>query len=401
MKGLLKMKGICILGSTGSIGVNTLDVVARHPDLYRVVALTANNNLDRLYEQCLRFHPPYVVLRGEPQAEELRARLSAAGLPRIQVLSGAKSLEDVAVLPEVDCVMAAIVGAAGLLPTLAAARAGKTVFLANKEALVMSGQLFMAEIAKSGAKLLPIDSEHNAIFQCMPADYKAGQSASGVRRILLTASGGPFLRTALDELDDVTPDQAVAHPNWVMGRKISVDSATMMNKGLEVIEACLLFNMPPERVQVVVHRQSVIHSLVEYVDGTLLAQMGSPDMRIPIAHALAWPKRFESGAEPLDLFAVRQLDFEAPNEARFPCLSLAYEAVRAAGTMPAVLNAANEVAVASFLDLKIRFTHIPEIIRHCMTTIAPEPADTIEAVLEADRIARLAAESYVNRLAAR
>ncbi|WP_026609214.1 1-deoxy-D-xylulose-5-phosphate reductoisomerase [Methylocaldum szegediense] len=395
------MKGICILGSTGSIGVNTLDVVARHPDLYRVVALTANNNLDRLYEQCLRFHPPYVVLRGEPQAEELRARLSAAGLPRIQVLSGAKSLEDVAVLPEVDCVMAAIVGAAGLLPTLAAARAGKTVFLANKEALVMSGQLFMAEIAKSGAKLLPIDSEHNAIFQCMPADYKAGQSASGVRRILLTASGGPFLRTALDELDDVTPDQAVAHPNWVMGRKISVDSATMMNKGLEVIEACLLFNMPPERVQVVVHRQSVIHSLVEYVDGTLLAQMGSPDMRIPIAHALAWPKRFESGAEPLDLFAVRQLDFEAPNEARFPCLSLAYEAVRAAGTMPAVLNAANEVAVASFLDLKIRFTHIPEIIRHCMTTIAPEPADTIEAVLEADRIARLAAESYVNRLAAR
>ncbi|CAI8910219.1 1-deoxy-D-xylulose 5-phosphate reductoisomerase [Methylocaldum szegediense] len=401
MKGLLKMKGICILGSTGSIGVNTLDVVARHPDLYRVVALTANNNLDRLYEQCLRFHPPYVVLRGEPQAEELRARLSAAGLPRIQVLSGAKSLEDVAVLPEVDCVMAAIVGAAGLLPTLAAARAGKTVFLANKEALVMSGQLFMAEIAKSGAKLLPIDSEHNAIFQCMPADYKAGQSASGVRRILLTASGGPFLRTALDELDDVTPDQAVAHPNWVMGRKISVDSATMMNKGLEVIEACLLFNMPPERVQVVVHRQSVIHSLVEYVDGTLLAQMGSPDMRIPIAHALAWPKRFESGAEPLDLFAVRQLDFEAPNEARFPCLSLAYEAVRAAGTMPAVLNAANEVAVASFLDLKIRFTHIPEIIRHCMTTIAPEPADTIEAVLEADRIARLAAESYVNRLAER
>ncbi|WP_317964080.1 1-deoxy-D-xylulose-5-phosphate reductoisomerase [Methylocaldum szegediense] len=395
------MKGICILGSTGSIGVNTLDVVARHPDLYRVVALTANNNLDRLYEQCLRFHPPYVVLRGEPQAEELRARLSAAGLPRIQVLSGAKSLEDVAVLPEVDCVMAAIVGAAGLLPTLAAARAGKTVFLANKEALVMSGQLFMAEIAKSGAKLLPIDSEHNAIFQCMPADYKAGQSASGVRRILLTASGGPFLRTALDELDDVTPDQAVAHPNWVMGRKISVDSATMMNKGLEVIEACLLFNMPPERVQVVVHRQSVIHSLVEYVDGTLLAQMGSPDMRIPIAHALAWPKRFESGAEPLDLFAVRQLDFEAPNEARFPCLSLAYEAVRAAGTMPAVLNAANEVAVASFLDLKIRFTHIPEIIRHCMTTIAPEPADTIEAVLEADRIARLAAESYVNRLAER
>ncbi|MGX2041592.1 1-deoxy-D-xylulose-5-phosphate reductoisomerase [Methylocaldum sp. MU1018] len=392
------MKGICILGSTGSIGVSTLDVVARHPDRYRVVALTANNNLGRLHEQCLQFRPPYVVLRSEAQAEELRERLSAAGLSRIEVLSGAKSLEDVAVLPEVDSVMAAIVGAAGLLPTLAAARAGKTVFLANKEALVMSGQLFMAEVAKSGAKLLPIDSEHNAIFQCMPADYRAGQSASGVRRILLTASGGPFLRKPLDELDDVTPDQAVAHPNWVMGRKISVDSATMMNKGLEVIEACLLFNMPPERVQVVVHPQSVIHSLVDYVDGTVLAQMGSPDMRIPIAHALAWPARFESGAEPLDLFNVRQLDFEAPDETRFPCLALAYEAVRAAGTMPAVLNAANEVAVASFLDHKIRFTDIPETIKHCMATIAPGPGNTIDAVLEADRAARSMAESYINRL---
>jgi 1-deoxy-D-xylulose-5-phosphate reductoisomerase len=315
------------------------------------------------------------------------------------VLSGTKSLEEVAMLPEVDGVMAAIVGAAGLLPTLAAARAGKTVFLANKEALVMSGQLFMAEVAKSGAKLLPIDSEHNAIFQCMPADYCAGQTASGVRRILLTASGGPFLRKPLDELDDVTPDQAVAHPNWVMGRKISVDSATMMNKGLEVIEACLLFNMLPERIQVVIHRQSVIHSLVDYVDGTVLAQMGSPDMRIPIAHALAWPERFESGAEPLDLFSVRQLDFEAPDEARFPCLSLAYQAVRAAGTMPAILNAANEVAVSSFLDRKIRFTDIPETIKHCMATIVPGPANTIDAVLDADRIARSTAESYINRLA--
>jgi len=394
------MKGICILGSTGSIGVSTLDVVARHPDRYRVVALTANNNVDRLYEQCLRFQPQYVVLRSAAQAEELRERLSAAGLPGIEALSGAKSLEEVAVLPEVDGVMAAIVGAAGLLPTLAAASAGKTVFLANKEALVMSGQLFMAEVAKSGARLLPIDSEHNAIFQCMPADYRAGQTASGIRRILLTASGGPFLRKPLHELGDVTPDQAVAHPNWVMGRKISVDSATMMNKGLEVIEACLLFNMPPERVQVVVHRQSVIHSLVDYVDGTVLAQMGSPDMRIPIAHALAWPDRFESGAEPLDLFGVRQLDFEAPDETRFPCLSLAYEAVRAAGTMPAVLNAANEVAVASFLDRRIRFTAIPEIIEHCMTTVAPGPADTIDAVIQADLAARAAAESYIDRLAA-
>ncbi|HYE36969.1 1-deoxy-D-xylulose-5-phosphate reductoisomerase [Methylocaldum sp.] len=392
------MKGICILGSTGSIGVSTLDVVARHPDLYRVVALTANNNLDRLYEQCLRFRPEYVVLRSEAQAEELRERLSAAGSRRIEVLSGAKSLEEVAVLPEVDGVMAAIVGAAGLLPTLAAARAGKMVFLANKEALVMSGQLFMTEVASSGAKLLPIDSEHNAIFQCMPADYHAGQAASSVRRILLTASGGPFLRMPLDELDDVTPDQAVAHPNWVMGRKISVDSATMMNKGLEVIEACLLFNMAPKRVQVVVHRQSVIHSLVDYVDGTVLAQMGSPDMRIPIAHALAWPERFDSGAEPLDLFSVRQLDFEAPDLSRFSCLSLAYEAVRAGGTMPAILNAANEVAVASFLDHKIRFTAIPETIGHCMATISPGAADTIDAVLEADRVARASAEAYVDRL---
>lgn len=393
------MEGICILGSTGSIGVSTLDVVARHPDLYRVVALTANNNLDRLYEQCLRFQPRFVVLLGESQAEVLRRRLYAAGVSEIEVLSGTRSLEEVAMLPEVDGVMAAIVGAAGLLPTLAAARAGKTVYLANKEALVMSGQLFMAEVAKSGAKLLPIDSEHNAIFQCMPADYRAGQMASGVRRILLTASGGPFLRKPLDELVDVTPEQAIAHPNWVMGRKISVDSATMMNKGLEVIEACLLFNMRPDRVQVVIHRQSVIHSMVDYVDGTVLAQMGSPDMRIPIAHALAWPGRFESGAEPLDLFSVRQLDFEAPDEARFPCLSLAYDAVRAAGTMPAILNAANEVAVSSFLENKIRFTHIPETIKHCMASIAPGPADTIEAVLDADRMARSTAESYINRLA--
>jgi 1-deoxy-D-xylulose-5-phosphate reductoisomerase len=334
----------------------------------------------------------------ERQAVELRTRLQASGIRRTRVISGAKALEEVAVLPEVDAVMAAIVGAAGLLPTLAAAKAGKTVLLANKEALVMSGPLFMAAVAESGAELLPIDSEHNALFQCMPAHYHAGRRAPEVRRLMLTASGGPFLSKPLDELEQVTPDQAVAHPNWVMGRKISVDSATMMNKGLEVIEACLLFHMPPELVQVVIHRQSVIHSLVDYVDGTMLAQLGNPDMRIPIAHALAWPGRFDSGAEPLDLFAVRQLDFEAPDQQRFPCLRLAYEAVMAGGTMPAILNAANEIAVASFLDGQSRFVDIPATIEHCMNTIAVGAGDTIEAVLEADRATRTAAHSYLARL---
>jgi 1-deoxy-D-xylulose-5-phosphate reductoisomerase len=390
------MKGICVLGSTGSIGVSTLDVIGRHPDRYRVVALTANNNLDRLHEQCLRFEPEVAVMIDEGQAAELRVRLGTS--VRTRVLSGAKALEEVAVLPEVDSVMAAIVGAAGLLPTLAAARAGKTVLLANKEALVMSGPLFMGAVAESGAVLLPIDSEHNALFQCMPAGYHAGHRAAEVRRLMLTASGGPFLRKSLDELHHVTPDEAVAHPNWVMGRKISVDSATMMNKGLEVIEACLLFHMAPEQVQVVVHRQSVIHSLVDYVDGTMLAQMGNPDMRIPIAHALAWPGRFDSGAEPLDLFAVRQLDFEPPDLDRFPCLRLAYEAVGAGGTMPAILNAANEVAVASFLDGRSAFTTIPETIEFCMQTVPMAPGDCIEAVLEADRATRAAAHSYLARL---
>lgn len=391
------MKGICILGSTGSIGVSTLDVVGRHPELYRVVALTANSNLERIHEQCLRFEPDYAVILDEVPAAELRARLVADGR-RTRVLSGTAALAEVAALPEVDTVMAAIVGAAGLLPTLAAARAGKEILLANKEALVMSGPLFMAAIAESGADLLPIDSEHNAIFQCMPAGYHAGRTAPEVRRILLTASGGPFLRKPLEELAAVTPEEAVAHPNWVMGRKISVDSATMMNKGLELIEACLLFHMPPEQVQVVIHRQSVIHSLVDYVDGTVLAQMGNPDMRIPIAHALAWPGRFDSGAEPLDLFAVRQLDFEPPDLTRFPCLRLAYEAVRAGGTMPAILNAANEIAVASFLEGRVRFTAIPETIAECMQAVPAGPADNLDAVLEADRVSRATAEAFIARL---
>jgi 1-deoxy-D-xylulose-5-phosphate reductoisomerase len=389
------VKRICVLGSTGSIGVSTLDVVRRHPDRYRVVALTANNNLDRLLEQCRAFRPVYAVLLDEAKASDFRARLAVEGLRDTEVLCGPQALEQVAALPEVDTVMAAIVGAAGLLPTLAAARAGKSVLLANKEALVMSGPLFMRAVVESNAELLPIDSEHNAIFQCMPTHYHAGRRAPEVRRILLTASGGPFLDKPLSELRDVTPEQAVAHPNWVMGRKISVDSATMMNKGLEVIEACLLFDMPPERIQVVVHRQSVIHSLVDYVDGSVLAQMGNPDMRIPIAHALAWPDRFESGAEPLDLFAVRYLNFDTPDFERFPNLRLAYEAVKAGGTVPAILNAANEVAVASFLDGRIPFTAIPEINGHAMQTVARQPGDTIEGVLEADRLARESAYTYI------
>lgn len=392
------MKGLCVLGSTGSIGVSTLDVAARHPDRYRVVALTANNNIDRLLEQCRQFRPAYAVMIDERPAAELRNRLAAAGVDSTEVLSGVQALEDVSVLPEVDAVMAAIVGAAGLLPTLAAARAGKTVLLANKEALVMSGPLFMSAVTESGADLLPIDSEHNAIFQCMPVNYHAGRRAPEVRRILLTASGGPFLRKDLHELHHVTPDEAVAHPNWVMGRKISVDSATMMNKGLELIEACLLFNTPPDAVEVVIHPQSVIHSMVDYVDGTVLAQMGNPDMRIPIAHAMAWPERFDSGAEPLDLFAVKRLDFEAPDFQRFPCLQRAYDAVRAGGAMPAILNAANEIAVASFLGGQIRFTAIPDVIAHCMDSIAVSRADSIDAVLAADQAARASAQAYIARL---
>lgn len=389
------MKGICILGSTGSIGVSTLDVIARHPEQYRVVALTANNNLERLFEQCQKHRPAYVVLLDQTKAEDFTSRLSSGGLSGIKVLCGVAALEEVAALPEVDSVMAAIVGAAGLLPTLAAAKAGKTVLLANKEALVMSGALFMQQVTKSGAQLLPIDSEHNAIFQCMPSDYSAGRTAAGVRRILLTASGGPFLNRSIDELHEVTPDQACAHPNWVMGRKISVDSATMMNKGLEVIEACLLFNLPPEQIQVVIHPQSVIHSMVDYVDGSVLAQMGSPDMRIPIAHALAWPQRFESGAEALDLFAIGQLNFCAPDFERFPNLRLAYQAIKAGGVMPAVLNAANEAAVAAFLEERLRFTDIPIVIEYCMEHISQRSVETIAAVLEADRESRALADSYI------
>ncbi len=391
------MKSICILGSTGSIGVSTLDVVARHPDRYRITALTANRNIDALFDQCIQYRPEYAVVVDADRAGVLEQRLKNTAASHVQVLAGAQALEEVASLPEIDTVMAAIVGAAGLLSTLAAARSGKSVLLANKEALVMSGQLFMNEISRSGARLLPIDSEHNAIFQCMPAHYEAGVSPKEARRILLTASGGPFRETPIEQLERVTPEQAVAHPNWDMGRKISVDSATMMNKGLELIEASVLFDMPAERIHVVIHPQSVIHSMVDYIDGTVLAQLGNPDMRIPIAHALAWPERFESGAEPLDIFSIKRLDFEPPDESRFPCLKLAYDAVEEGGIMPAVLNAANEVAVDSFLSGRIPYTEIAPVIDHCMTHCSQNSADSLASILESDREARAISNAYIDR----
>ncbi len=381
------MKGITVLGATGSIGVSTLDVLARHPLRYRVVALTANRQVERLLEQCLAHRPRYAVMVDEAAAERLAAGLRDKGCDT-EVLSGVDGLEKVASLPEVDYVMAAIVGAAGLPPTLAAARHGKRVLLANKEALVMSGRLFMDEVRKHGAELLPIDSEHNAIFQCMPSHFEQGLAAVGVRRILLTASGGPFRNTPLAALESVTPEQAVAHPNWSMGRKISVDSATMMNKGLEVIEACWLFNTSPANIQVVLHPQSVIHSMVEYADGSVLAQLGNPDMRTPIAHALAWPERIESGVGSLDMFAVAHLDFEAPDLARFPCLRLAGEAMDAGGTAPTILNAANEVAVEAFLNEQIGFTAIARVIEQTLEQMSVREADSLATIFDDDEAAR-------------
>jgi len=385
------VKGVTVLGSTGSIGVSTLDVIARHPERYRAIALTANSNVDDLLQQCLQFRPDYAVMADEKSALDLSHRLQAEA-PEIQVLSGIGGLEEVSRLPEVDYVMAAIVGAAGLLPALSAVRSSKRLLLANKEALVVSGQLFMDEAERHGAEILPIDSEHNAIFQCMPADYAKGFAKVGVRRILLTASGGPFRKMRAEDLAQVTPEQACAHPNWSMGRKISVDSATMMNKGLEVIEACWLFHTKPEKINVVLHPQSVIHSMVEYADGSVLAQMGNPDMRTPIAHALAWPERIESGVSSLDLFEIAQLDFEAPDCQRFPCLSLAYQAIEEGGTAPAILNAANEVAVAAFLDRRVGFTAIPTIIESTLSAIPAVHTRQLDELLAVDAQARIVAE---------
>ena len=391
---------LTILGATGSIGVSTLDVVARHPDRFEVVALTGHSQVEVLAAQCRQFRPAWAVVGRAEAAQRLAGLLGKAG-SRTEVLYGADALAQVASLPEVDAVMAAIVGAAGLPPTLAAARAGKRVLLANKEALVMAGAVFMAEVRRAGALLLPIDSEHNAVFQSMPCNYSGDMTRGGVRRILLTASGGPFRTASPELLARVTPEQAVAHPNWVMGRKISVDSATMMNKGLEVIEAHWLFNAPADRIDVVIHPQSVIHSLVDYEDGSVLAQLGNPDMRTPIAHALAWPERIDSGVSPLDLFAVGQLNFERPDLARFPCLDLAYRALRAQGNAAAVLNAANEVAVTAFLERRLTFLGIADVIAATLDVVAAAPVDDLAAVLEADRQGRAAALDVLARHAAR
>ena len=386
---------LTILGSTGTIGENTLDVVSRH-EQYQVVALTANTQVDKLFQQCLQYNPQYAAMVDENAATQLSDKLKAAGRD-ITVLSGVEGLETVSALAEIDTVMAAIVGAAGLLQTLAAARAGKKVSLANKEALVMSGHLFMQEVHNNNATLLPIDSEHNAIFQCLPENYSQGLEQVGVNKILLTASGGPFRTKALDELQNVTPAQAVAHPNWVMGRKISVDSASMMNKGLEVIEACWLFDTTPDMIQVVIHPQSIIHSMVSYKDGSVLAQMGNPDMRTPIAHAMAWPERIESGVEPLDIFEVANFEFEKPDMQRFSCLRLAYEALQRGGTATTVLNAANEVAVDAFLNEKIGFLQIPQIIESALTNVSIEDALDLERVLNADKASRLHAEELIQK----
>lgn len=398
------MKTLTVLGATGSIGVNTLAVAARHPARYRILALTANTNVDGLLRQCLEHRPEYAVMADPEAALELARRLRQKAM-RITVLAGPEDVARVAALAEVDYVMAAIVGAAGLLPTLAAARAGKRVLLANKEALVMAGRLFMDTARDNQAELLPIDSEHNAIFQCLPAGFDPadpgpGPAGFGVKKILLTASGGPFRALAPEQLARVTPEQACRHPNWVMGRKISVDSATMMNKGLEIMEACWLFQARPEDIEVVLHPESVIHSMVQYTDGSVLAQLGNPDMRTPIAHGLAWPERIEAGVKALDLFEIARLNFERPDPARFPCLDLARGAIRAGGTAGAILNAANEVAVHEFLQKRLRFTDIAGVIETVLGAIPATAADSLESILEADRRARAAAEGAVRARAA-
>jgi 1-deoxy-D-xylulose-5-phosphate reductoisomerase len=391
------MIGVAVLGATGSIGRSTLDVLARHADRFRAVALTANRDVDGLYAQCQAFAPAYAVMADLASARALEQRLRAAALPT-RVLAGEAGLCAVCELAEVAQVMAAIVGAAGLLPTLAAARAGKRVLLANKEALVMAGPLFLDAVRAGGGEVLPIDSEHNAVFQCLPAGAAGPVAGAGVRRILLTASGGPFRTAAPGSLEDVTPEQACAHPNWSMGRKISVDSATMMNKGLEVIEAHWLFGAAPDRIEVVIHPQSVVHSLVEYVDGSVLAQLGNPDMRTPIAHALAWPGRLESGVDSLNLAHVARLDFEAPDSNRFPCLALAFAALRRGGAAPAVLNAANEVAVEAFLARRLRFTAIPRVIETVLEQVTAAQPQDLESLLALDASARRHAEVVVGAL---
>lgn len=394
------VKQVTLLGSTGTIGVNTLDVIAQHSDKFQVFALTANGNYPRLVEQCERFKPAYIVLNDETHFERCRELLKTKGLDS-QLLCGQAALEQVASSPETDIVMAAIVGAAGLQPTLAAARAGKRVLLANKEALVMSGNLMMDAVREHGAELLPIDSEHNAIFQAMPADRELGLARGGVTRITLTASGGPFRAMDPADLKHVTPAQAVKHPNWVMGKKISVDSATMMNKGLEVIEACWLFDARPDQVEIVIHPESIVHSMVGYRDGSVLAQMSNPDMRTPIAYGLGYPQRIEAGVAELDLVKIGTLHFESLDPVRFPCVGLAYRAIAAGGTATAVLNAANEVAVESFLNEELSFSAIYDVIDFVLGRINPRPVTHLDDVLAADREARAAARDWVMSKAGR
>lgn len=402
------MKGITILGATGTIGLNTLEVIKQHQDKFKVIALTANRDVDGLSALCLEWLPHYAVMADAQAAEQLEQRLKLAQLP-VQVLSGRDGLIKVASLPEIEIVMAAIVGGAGLVPTLAAAQTGKRILLANKEALVMSGQLLLATVFKHGAELLPIDSEHNAVFQCIPPSHfnttksyahsqmPSAFADSGISRILLTASGGPFRHYSYEQMQQVTPEQACAHPNWKMGPKISVDSATMMNKGLEVIEACWLFSVQPHHIEVLLHPQSIIHSLVEYIDGSVLAQLGNPDMRTPIAHALGWPERISSGVKRLNLAEIGQLQFEPVDVKKFPCLQLAYDAMLAGGTTTTILNAANEIAVQAFLQQRLRFTDIPRVIEATLSHLTGQIVTQLDLILEEDTRAREFATELVNQ----
>jgi len=390
------MQTITLLGATGSIGVSTLDVIARHPDKYSIFALTAHSQIDKLASQCQQYNPQFAVVADQQSASRLQAILSSSDC-FTEVLWGRESLCQVASDSAVDTVMAAIVGAAGLVPTLAAVAAGKKILLANKESLVMAGGLFMQAVADSGSVLLPIDSEHNAIFQCLPENYKTSVD-SGVKKLLLSASGGPFRGWTAQQMAAVTPDQACAHPNWSMGRKISVDSATLMNKGLELIEACWLFAMPASAIDVVVHPQSIIHSLVQYTDGSVLAQLGNPDMRTPIAHALAWPGRIDSGVADLDLFDVAQLNFEKPDLDCFPCLAIAIEAAKVGKNAPTILNAANEIAVQAFLDQRISFMQIANVVEQALNGQHLSEPESLAAVQECDKQARLYTSAYIKRL---
>jgi 1-deoxy-D-xylulose-5-phosphate reductoisomerase len=395
------MRRLTLLGATGSIGASTLDIVARHPDRYRIHALTAHRNVAELVRLCMRFRPEVAVVADTAAADDLRRSLDAAGLAQIRALAGAEALCAVAADQAVDTVVAAIVGAAGLPATLAAAESGKRILLANKEALVMAGPLFMSAVARGGAELLPVDSEHNALFQCLPRGFAVGALADlGIERLLLTASGGPFRERDPATFADITPDEACAHPNWDMGRKISVDSATMMNKGLELIEACWLFGVEPAAVEVVIHPQSIVHSLVRYRDGSVLAQLGNPDMRTPIAHALAYPERIEAGVRPLDLFELARLDFERPDPARFPCLALATEAMKAGGAVPAVLNAANEIAVAAFLAGRLGYDAIAAVIADTLAAVSTPAAASLGELLDVDERARSEARRAAARRAA-